>query len=167
LIEIPAVPGEERFSDLRGIALKRLFELAPEEGRRAILREIQRTPLRVRPQALSILPDETLPELDEMLSERLARHDPETEYDVVADYSALIARYATSASLPIVKRALANKVGKMACSIQSGMLAFLLRVDPDYGAEVLEQALAARKETGCYKSEFSAVSSIYSSAKLE
>jgi len=79
----------------------------------------------------------------------------------------LIARYATIASLPIVKRALANKVGKMACSIQSAMLAFLLRVDPDYGAEVLEQALAARKETGCYKSEFSAVSSIYSSAKLE
>jgi hypothetical protein len=167
LIAKPSSPQEGTLSDLRGIALKRLFELAPEEGRRAILNEIQRTPLRVRPQALGILPDETLPELDEILSEKLARHDPETEFDVVADYAALIARYATSASLPSVKRALGNRVGKMACAIQSAMIAFFLRVDPDYGAEVLEQSLAARKETGCYKSEFSAVSSLYSSAKLE
>jgi hypothetical protein len=167
LIAKPSSTQEGTFSDLRGIALKRLFELAPEEGRRAILNEIQRTPLRVRPQALSILPDETLPELDEILSEKLARHDPETEFDVVADYAALIARYATSASLPNVKRALGNRVGKMACAIQSAMIAFFLRVDPDYGAEVLEQSLAARKETGCYKSEFSAVGSLYPSSKLE
>jgi hypothetical protein len=103
LIARPPSPGEGTFSDVRGLALQRLFELAPEEGRAAILSEIQRTPLRIRPQVLSILPDETLPELDEILSERLARHDPESQFDVVADYSVLIARYGTSALLPKVK----------------------------------------------------------------
>jgi hypothetical protein len=167
LIDKPSSPEEGTFSDLRGIALKRLFELAPDEGRQAVLREIRRTPLRIRPQALSILPDETLPELDEILSEKLSRHDPETEFDVVADYSALIARYATSASLPAVKKALANKVGRMACHIQSPMIAFSLRVDPDYGVEVLEQSLTARKETGCYRSEFGEVARFYPSPRLE
>ena len=167
VIDAPPSKQEGTFSDLRGLALQRLIELAPEEGRAAILKEIKRRPLRIRPQALSILPDETLPELDEILSERLTQHDPESEFEVVADYSALIARYATSASLPGVKKALGSKVGTMACHIQSPLLAFFLRVDPDYGAEVLEQSLAARKETGCYKSEFSAVARLYWSAKLE
>jgi hypothetical protein len=167
LIDAPHSPRDGTFSDVRGLALQRLFELAPEEGRATVLKEIQRTPLRIRPKTLSILPDETLPELDEILSERLTRHDPESEFEVVADYSALIARYATSASLPRVKKAIGNKVGTMACHIQSPLVAFFLRVDPDYGAEVLEQSLAARKETGCYKSEFSAVAPLYWSAKLE
>lgn len=167
LIDRPSTPEEGTFSDLRGIALQRLFELVPEEGRAAVLKEIQRTPLRIRPSALSILPDETLPELDQILSERLARHDPESEFDVVSNYSTLIARYATSASAPNVKRALGNRFGKMACDIQSPMIAFFLRVDPAYGAEVLEQSLTARKETGCYKSEFGSVALLYSSPELE
>ena len=167
IIEKPSAPQEGTYSDLRGIALQRLFELAPEEGRKAILAEIRRTPLRVRPQALGILPDETLPELDEILSEKITRLDPESEFQVVADYSALIARYATGASLPSVKKVLTSKVGRLACAIQTALIAFCLRVDPDYGADVLEQALAARKDTGCYKFEFEAVGRLYPSSKLE
>ncbi len=167
LIDKPSPRREGPFSDLRGIALQRLLALAPEEGRKAILSEMRRTPLRVRPQLLGILPDETLPEFDEILSDKLAQRDSKSEFEVVADYSALIARYATSASLPIVKRAVVNKVGTMACAIQAAAIAYFLRVDPDYGAEVLEQALAARKDTGCYKFEFDEVTRLYSSSKLD
>jgi hypothetical protein len=55
----------------------------------------------------------------------------------------------------------------MACDIQSALLAFFLRVDPDYGAEVFKQSLAARKETGCYKFQFDAVARLYPSSRLE
>jgi hypothetical protein len=86
---------------------------------------------------------------------------------VIAGYSRLIARYASSDPLPRIKATSADKIGKMACDIQSSLLAYFLRVDPDYGAAAFEQALAARKDTGCYKYEFDEVGRLFMSAKIE
>ena len=166
LIEKPSSPQEGSFSDLRSIALYRIYELAPDEGRRAIIKELQRTPLRVRPQALSILPDETLPELDQLLSEKLAQLDADQRFQVVADYSALIARYATSASLSDVSAAVGDKMGKMACAIQSPLLAYFLRVDPRQGGLLLEESLEARKQTRCFESELGEVANIFMSPEV-
>lgn len=167
LIEKPISRQEGNFGDVRGIALRRLYELAPEEGRRAILQEIQRTPLRVRPQALSVLPDETLPELDDLLSKKLAQHDPDQDLQVIADYSVLLARYATSASLPAVRVAVGDRIGRLACNIQAPLLAYFLRVDPEYGGEVLEESLAARKQTRCFESELGEVARIFMSPEVK
>lgn len=167
LIERPSSAQEGSLSDLRGIALYRMYELAPEEGRRAIIKEIQRTPLRVRPQALSILPDETLPELDQLLSEKLAQLDSDQRFQVVTDYSALIARYATSASLSDVRAAVGAKIGKLTCSIQAPLLAYFLRVDPRQGSEALEESLAAREHTRCYESELGEVANIFMSPEVK
>src|SRR4030095_7651589 len=57
LIEKPS-RSDGTYNDLLATALFRLFEMAPDEGRIAILREMRHTPLRVRPGALGILPDE-------------------------------------------------------------------------------------------------------------
>ena len=166
LIEKPSSPQEGSFSDLRSIALYRIYELAPDEGRRAIMKELLRTPLRVRPQALSILPDETLPELDQLLGEKLAQLDADQRFQVVADYSALIARYATSASLSDVRAAVGDKMGKMACAIQAPLLAYFLRADPRQGGLLLEESLEARKDTRCFESELTEVANLFMSPEV-
>src|SRR5262249_19509683 len=56
-------------SEINALALKRIYELAPEEGRQLIMAEMRRPKPRVGHQSmgiktLTILPDETLPELD-------------------------------------------------------------------------------------------------------
>jgi hypothetical protein len=86
---------------------------------------------------------------------------------VIAEYGRLIARYASSDSLPRIKTATADKIGGMACDIQSSLLAYFLRVDPDFGAATLEQALAERKDTGCFRSEFGQVGRLFMSPRLE
>jgi hypothetical protein len=166
IIEKPSEPRNS-FTDLRSLALKRLYELAPEEGRGVILREMQRFPLRVRTDVLTLLPDTTLPEFDNILGTRLPTRNPDNDFEVIAGYSRLIARYASSDPLPRIKATSADKIGKMACDIQSSLLAYFLRVDPDYGAAAFEQALAARKDTGCYKYEFDEVGRLFRSARIE
>jgi hypothetical protein len=49
--------------NLRSLALKRIYELAPDEGRALILEEICRPKLRMNQDVLLSLPDEVLPEL--------------------------------------------------------------------------------------------------------
>jgi len=49
--------------NLRSFALKRIYELAPDEGRALILEEICRPKLRMNQDVLLSLPDEVLPEL--------------------------------------------------------------------------------------------------------
>src|SRR2546425_307712 len=152
--------------DLLGIALYRLYELEPDEGRQAIIKEIKTTPMRVRPQILGVLPDETVPEFDSLVAEKLAASDPERDFDVMADYARLISRYATSAPLAQIKRTLGDKIGKLACSIQSPLLAYLLRVEPAYGSEALERALRSREDTACYQSELLEVTRLYMSPEI-
>ncbi len=154
-------------SEIRGIALQRIYELAPEEGRSLILKEIQSGRPRVKAQTLSILSEKTLPELDETLATQIERLDAEDEHDTLDSYASLIARYATEAIFPRVKAAFANKIGKQPCAIQTPLLAYFLRVDPSFGVEALEQALAARQDTGCYRSELVNVAQVYWHPELE
>jgi len=56
--------GNYEFGELNDLALRRLYELAPEEGRRLIIAEMRRPDSRVGLQSFSVLPDETFPELD-------------------------------------------------------------------------------------------------------
>src|SRR5262249_50762277 len=59
--------------DLRGMALRRLYELAPDEGRRLIIEELRRPSPRVGWTTRKLLQDETLPELQETLVENLKK----------------------------------------------------------------------------------------------
>ncbi|MBD0325592.1 MAG: hypothetical protein ICV68_04135 [Pyrinomonadaceae bacterium] len=143
------------------IALRRIYELAPDEGRSIILKEIESGRPRVSARVLEILPEKTLPELDETLAAQLERLDADDEHDVLSSYALLVSRYATDAIFPRVKATFSNKIGKLACAIQTPLLAYFLRVDPSYGIEALRQALAARSNTGCYRSELANVAQLY------
>ncbi|HYW74968.1 MAG TPA: hypothetical protein VE961_28335 [Pyrinomonadaceae bacterium] len=167
LLVEPAKPADAR-NDLRSIALRRLYELSPDEGRNLILREMKIVPHRVDERVLQILPDTELAEVDQMLTDALAK-TKEPDFTVVADYADLIARYATANSLARVKTAIDDKIGTMACAPQTSLLIYFLRTDPDYGAAALERALGARGEgrSGCYRMTFEDLGRRYMSPAIE
>ena len=141
-------------------ALHRLYELAPEEGRNAVLKEMRRSPLRVNSAALRILPDETLPEFDEILSEKLASANEDKQFDILSRHADLIARYATSASLPMVRKVLGDRLGKNDCTTDARLLAYFVRVDPAVSSELLA-------ETPCMRKQLGTLSNIYMSKAIE
>jgi hypothetical protein len=148
--------------DLRSVALQRIYELSPEEGRRLILDEVRRTHPRVGIQVLGQLPERTLPELDDVLANNLERNFDERQ-------SALVERYASPAVAARIRAAYGEKGGKMACAIQSPLLAYFLRVDAPQGALMVRQALAARgpQDSRCYDMLLEDVARLYMSTELE
>jgi hypothetical protein len=148
--------------EVRDRALQRIYELAPAEGRELILFEARSLHPRVGMEVLGLLPERTLPELDEALADNL-----EQEFDEI--HSALVERYASPAIAARVRAVYGDKGGKMACAIQAPLLAYLLRVDPPQGEALVRQALAARgsKDTGCYDMLLDDVSRLYMCPELE
>lgn len=160
-------PRDSDTREMRDIALRRIYELAPDEARSMIIKEIRSGRPRVSAAALEILPEKTLPELDETLAAQLEHLDADDEYDTLGSYATLVERYATDAIFPRVKAAFENRIGKLACVVQTPLLAYFLRVDMAFGLEALKQALAARKDTGCYRSELANVAQLYWHPEME
>lgn len=125
----PAVPGLQQ--SLAPEAVQRLYELDPARARTLILDEMKREQPRLRDEALAILPDATLPDLDPVLLDHLRRNGRSQQ---------LIARYATVDILDGVKAWYA----KQQQSSSPALIAYYLRVDPAWGEGVLRQALSER-----------------------
>lgn len=156
--------------ELRSVALRRLYELSPVEGRALILDEIRSPKPRVNERVLRSLPDKTLPELDLVLAANLQESRRPNGIGDTEAISELIERYATAEILPRVRAVYeAPGVGKWACRIQASLLAYLLRVDPSSGGEYLNKALAARGEnfTRCYTTTLMDVAKLHMSAEVE
>lgn len=149
---------------LPGAALRRLYELSPDEGRRLIIEEMRRPSTRVRVQVLEMLPDETLPEVDALVVERLGAGAGDFDDDSLLH---LAERYATAAVSSQLRTAYESKIGRMACLPQDALLAYFLRVEPAYGAGLVEKALASRKETRCYESLLTEAAGLHMSQELE
>ncbi len=147
---------------LSGLALRRIYELSPDEGRRLILEEMRRPLTQVRMNVLGMLPDESLPEVDSLVAERIGADA--FDADLLLP---LAERYATAAVSPQLKSAYEKQLGRMACAPQSALLAYFLRVEPAYGAELVEKALASRKETGCYRFLLTSVAGLHMSRELQ
>jgi len=131
--------------------LRRIYDLSPSEGRKLVLAEVASEHPRVDEDAISILPNKPLPELDSVLAARLSDKSLESE-EVVCR---AISRYATKAILPQVKTRYESTEGQWSCAPQASVLVYFLRVDPDYGVEKVKKALDNRKNTGCYHTIFS------------
>jgi hypothetical protein len=94
LREIYAYPLEPQVG--RDIAVRRIYELAPEEGRRIILSQLSGRDASLSLSTLEMLPDRSLPELNDLLASRLeAGQYPD----------ALILRYATGDIVQRVEQA--------------------------------------------------------------
>lgn len=156
--------------ELRSVALRRLYELSPGEGRQLIIEEIGRPNPRVQEGVLRSLRDENLAELDEILATNLEQaHGPNGRGNAEA-ISDLVERYATSAILGRVRAVYEGPgVGKWACRIQASLLAFILRYDPATGGELLNRALTARDKglSRCYTSTLIDVAALQNSPEVE
>jgi hypothetical protein len=148
-----------------GAALRRLFEMDPKRGREQMLRQIKHATGRVRFEILAMLPDKTLPEMDDSFVSDLEGGRNDTS--ALRMRAQLLARYGTPAILPRIKAALLENENLRSCDIHAPIIAYLLRVDPAFGTEELENALSPEnRKTGC-KPMPSAVARFYASAELE
>ncbi len=164
-----ADPGSAEGSEAverRSLALRRLTELSPAEGRALLLTEIKSRHPHIDLPTLCSLPDRALPALDGVLAANLESVLSSGSGND-ADVSRLVERYATASILPRVKAAYGDKGGEWDCDIQTNLLAYFLRTDPAYGAAQMRNALAARKDTGCYHFVLADVAALQSGPQVE
>lgn len=126
------------------LALRRLAELAPDEARPLMLREIGRPRRGATLKTLGSLPDAELPELDEALAANF-------EASLTEIHAALVQRYASRKIAPRILASAGEKIGLLACSQQASILAYFLRVDEATGGTLLDRAMTSRA-TGCWRS---------------
>jgi hypothetical protein len=136
----------------RDLALRRLYELNPSEARPIFLEEINHPHIDdhsapIRGFTLGMLPDETLPQFDEVLAARLTKKD-----DLTLELDAQLAeRYSTKAILPEIKSAYAAYSGRRGCTVDDALVSYFLRVDPNLGINEL-----AKTPNLCMKNSLSA-----------
>gem|GEM_PF-1536400 len=166
---IATAPERTDESDWRSpidVAFERVVELAPDEGHALILAEIRRAKPRASAKTLTLLPDQPIPELDELLAARL-EHSRDEGLQGMELAAALVARYGSPAIYDRVRHFYGDRGGRWACTLQGSMLAYFLRHRPQEGTQLVEQALQATTQTGCFRSVLTTVARVHMSTRLE
>jgi hypothetical protein len=129
------------YNNASAAALKEWYSLAPSEARPVIVQEILRPRPRFNAKTLGILPDDSLPEVDRQLVANLVATG---DYDALDHIASLLHRYATAAVESDVIAYLDPRIGEIGCTVEYGLLAYLLKVDPGTARLRLQSALGAR-----------------------
>jgi hypothetical protein len=132
---------EMKHQMLRDVAFRCLYDLDPGEATPIFLEEIRHPHLdngmfTVKGETLGLLPNETLPQFDQLLSARLEQKESRTK----GLDAQLIGRYSTKAILPRVKAIYEASLSNWDCVTEDGFVFYFLRVDPDYGVKRLALA---------------------------
>jgi hypothetical protein len=127
----------------RTAALRRMIEMFPDRGREAAIAEMIAPSGKILIEALALLPDKELPQIEQPLIARMEKGDNET-----IDYE-LLDRYASVRLLPRVKKVYEAQRDSWDCTTQAAMLRYLLRTDPDYGVAQIAHSVQ-KHSTGCY-----------------
>ena len=164
---------------LAAAAMERLYELDPVDARRRILAEMALPSPRLPFLTLSLLPDETLPELESQwvtnlenrngarnaIEELIARYGSKSiKAQVKSFYQALdvemLTREGTVGDPP-------KRIASPAC--EPPLYAYFLRVDPPYGEKLLRQVMADRdSEFGrCWMTALGRTAPYYVSSEWE
>lgn len=149
-----------------GAALKRWHELDPDGARDTVIKEISRPKPRYGADVLGLLPDKTLPEIEDRLAQNFLATD---NYEVEGNIASLLFRYADSDAWPEVAGKVTENVGTWACEPQDTMLAYALRIDPETARPLLERAIAARgpQDNACRHMLFADVGALQEDPILE
>ena len=137
----PAFDRERDTRWYRTRLLKRIYEADPNTGRAIILREIASDLPRSDIEALRLLPDETLPEMDSTFAHQLPVVYENSDW---AEYNAklgVVERYATAAILPAVKSIYLHDPDERNQYHELLFLSFFLRTDPSYARQLIERNL--------------------------
>lgn len=153
--------------DATGTALRRWYELDPEGAGSAVLAEIGRAEPRYGASVLGLLPDKSLPGVEQSLAAHFVR--PDNSLDTEENLASLLARYATAAVLPQVVPKIERLAGIWACAPQNSALAYVLKVDPATARLLIERAMAARgpEKNGCRRQIFTDIGQIHTDPVLE
>jgi len=160
----PALPWQGG-EDLRTLALRRLFELAPAEATPLLLAEARRPVPRVGREALRLLPEPVASELELEIVDHL-------EQALVAETDALtflVAKCATRAVLPRVRALYERGLSDGRCP-QAPLIAYFLRVEPVLGKAKLLELLDTAPLPGsrsCATGLLGEVGQLFYSAELE
>jgi hypothetical protein len=144
------------------VALLRLCQLAPDEGRPLLLNEIAAPPPGATLRTLGSLPDRELPLLDDRLASNV-----ESLRGDLSLHAELLQRYGTEAVATRVLAAVQDRLAGLACQSKAALLGYFVRVDPGLGARLVADALAARRETGCYTSVLLDTAKLHMAPELE
>jgi hypothetical protein len=141
-------PMQNDFPGVGDFALRRLYEMAPDEGRRLILDEIRTGEHAIRYDALAILPDPSAPDLDAPLQARYVSPRPTDSRARNLDRGTtawLMARYGSPALLPFVTGVVSQRAPS--CVVEGGLIAYLLKYSPDAAMKRLDPKLD--RSAGC------------------
>lgn len=139
-------PGRTTAGDMRNAALKHVYEFDPAEGRALIARDLANPKANPNLESVRLLAPEQVQVAIPAAVERIRNSSPR-----MVDFE-LIDRYGDASILASIQAVSEPDIGKQACDPQAHLLRYFLRVAPDYGAQQVRGALAARKDTGCYRS---------------
>ena len=136
--------AEHAYGDtIMDVLMGRLIDLGSNTARELLLEDIRSGYPRLAIKGLSAFPERNMPELDAAFRRHLV--DDHCDFWKI---SFAIGRYGSPALLEMVKSYYAPHEGGWACTLQSAMLRYLIKHDPDYGLARLEQALTFRGPPG-------------------
>jgi hypothetical protein len=147
----PANPSRAMNKANREAALLRLWQVASEEARPLMLQEIAEPQGDIRISVLGLLPEHSLPQFEAGWLDAIRQGGAA---DVVFQ---LIDRYGSENIFPAVQSIYERHGGEWACTPQTAMLRYFLRVKPDYGVKELTAAMASRTTTGCYRMQIGGI----------
>jgi len=132
------------YAKMRDLALRRLFDIAPDQARPFMLAELQRDELRVSMVTLRRLPDAAFPEYESAW----LRHLADGILDERLDAAVRIERFGSPAILGDVKRWYGAGALSWSCDVRGAVLGYLSRVDPAASAPILRNAFNAPAQEG-------------------
>ena len=130
LRQVFANPPAQYDPGMDDTALRRLYEMAPDEARALILDQIRYRWKNIRTSTLAMLPDRTLPELDKFFIERL-QAGPVDE--------SVIVRYGTANILAAAEKAYQNR---HLTQCATPLVYYFLKHDPKFGEAELRRSLS-------------------------
>jgi HEAT repeat protein len=131
-------------------ALLRYKEFEADKARAVILNDIKQARPMLANEVLLSLPDESLPEMEEILVQNLLALRETSPFKAPL----LIERYATARILPKVIEFYQENKGRWACSVQNSLLRYWVKHDRRNGLTAVVEAVGFRnrKHTRCYTS---------------
>jgi hypothetical protein len=146
-----ADPSSDRERNLRFYRtgmLKRIYEADPSIGRQIILGEIAAELPRADIEALKLLPDVTLPEMDSLFSKQLPAVYENSDWDEYNAKLGVIERYATVATLPAMKTLYLHDPDDRNQYHDTLFFSYFLRTDQAFGRQLMEAELS-RSHSNC------------------
>ena len=138
---------KEDWAQLRDLALRRLFDLAPDEARPLMLAELARDELRVSTDTLARLGPVIVPNLEPLWLRRLE----DGILDERLDGAVRLERFGSSAVLADVKRLYAANRSAWSCDVRAAVIGYFMRVERPAGERLAKDAFAASagESDGC------------------